>query len=121
MDRKSRILKARVCACAVLTLLIGGALWGREAAAATPQATPQFDSPGDSRTGTTPREQEQFFHAAIVTEDGPLKGILLPDIHAFLGIPYAAPPLGPLRWTPPQPYGRWQGVLEATQFGSPCP
>ncbi|MGE0820716.1 MAG: carboxylesterase/lipase family protein [Candidatus Binatia bacterium] len=58
---------------------------------------------------------------AIVTESGPLKGITSPSINKFLGIPYAAPPVGDLRWTPPQPYGRWHGLLKATNFGNSCP
>lgn len=58
---------------------------------------------------------------AIVTESGPLKGITSPSINKFLGIPYAAPPLGDLRWTPPQRHGRWHGVLDATQIGNYCP
>jgi para-nitrobenzyl esterase len=57
----------------------------------------------------------------IVTESGPLKGITSPSIRKFLGIPYAAPPLGDLRWTPPQRHGRWHGVLDATQIGNYCP
>ena len=57
---------------------------------------------------------------AIVTESGPLEGITSPGINQFLGIPYAKPPLGDMRWTPPRPYGRWPGVRDATQFGSPC-
>jgi para-nitrobenzyl esterase len=40
---------------------------------------------------------------------------------AFLGIPYAAPPIGDLRWKPPQPVGIWRGVRKATQFGTACP
>lgn len=40
--------------------------------------------------------------------------------HAFLGIPYAAPPVGPLRWQPPQPAAKWSGVRDATAFGSHC-
>ncbi len=39
---------------------------------------------------------------------------------AFLGIPYAAPPVGPLRWKPPAPAARWQGTLDASAFGSRC-
>ncbi len=57
---------------------------------------------------------------AIVTQDGPLKGIEVPGIDEFLGIPYAAPPLGNLRWRPPQPHARWQGVFEATHLGNFC-
>lgn len=93
MDSVSRILRAMVCAGAMLTLWIGVTIWGSEAEAAP----------------------------AIVTEDGPLKGIISPDINEFLGIPYAASPLGALRWRPPQPHGHWQGVLKATQLGNPCP
>jgi para-nitrobenzyl esterase len=36
---------------------------------------------------------------------------------AFLGVPYAAPPIGPLRWKPPQPVQKWSGARQATKFG----
>src|SRR6516225_8258365 len=57
---------------------------------------------------------------AIVTESGPVKGILVNTVREYLGIPYAAPPLGALRWLPPQPFGRWKGLLQAAQFGNFC-
>lgn len=57
---------------------------------------------------------------AIVTESGPLKGITTGPVNEYLGIPYAAPPLGALRWLPPKPFGKWHGVFQATQFGSEC-
>ena len=57
---------------------------------------------------------------AIVTQNGPLKGTETATMNEYLGIPYAVPPVGPLRWTPPQPHGRWHGVFQATQFGSEC-
>jgi para-nitrobenzyl esterase len=41
--------------------------------------------------------------------------------HAWLGLPYAAPPTGPLRWKPPQPAAPWEQVREATRFGALCP
>jgi para-nitrobenzyl esterase len=40
--------------------------------------------------------------------------------YAFKGIPYAAPPVGPLRWQAPQPPAPWQGVRDATQYGTAC-
>ena len=40
---------------------------------------------------------------------------------AFLGVPYAAPPIGELRWKPPQPVNQWTGIRNATQFGAVCP
>jgi para-nitrobenzyl esterase len=58
---------------------------------------------------------------AIVTESGPLKGITTGPVNEYRGIPYAAPPLGALRWTPPQSFGKWHGVFQATQFASECP
>jgi para-nitrobenzyl esterase len=40
---------------------------------------------------------------------------------AFLGIPYAAPPVGDLRWRPPQPRASWPGTRAATRYGPACP
>jgi para-nitrobenzyl esterase len=41
-------------------------------------------------------------------------------VKAWLGVPFAAPPLGELRWKPPQPVVPWQGVRAATEFGPQC-
>ena len=41
-------------------------------------------------------------------------------VTAYLGIPFAAPPVGDLRWRPPQPAVHWQGVREADHFGASC-
>lgn len=48
------------------------------------------------------------------------KWILHDTQKAFLGLPYAAPPLGELRWRPPQPPAAWQGVRDATRFAGRC-
>ncbi len=42
------------------------------------------------------------------------------DVRVFKGIPYAAPPVGDLRWKPPQPAAKWDGVRAADQFGNSC-
>jgi len=58
----------------------------------------------------------------VVTDGGKIQGSLSRDgqVRAFLGIPYAAPPVGPLRWKPPQPAAKWSGIRSATSFGSRC-
>jgi para-nitrobenzyl esterase len=58
---------------------------------------------------------------AIVIDQGPLKGINTEKVNMYLGIPYAAPPVGNLRWMPPQPPAKFKGLFRATQFGSACP
>ena len=43
-----------------------------------------------------------------------------PPVDAYLGIPYATPPIGALRWQPPKPAARWSGVRKADAFGPRC-
>jgi len=43
-----------------------------------------------------------------------------PGIRAFKGIPFAAPPVGALRWTAPQPVAKWTGVRDASKYGNVC-
>jgi len=58
----------------------------------------------------------------IKTHNGKVQGAYTADhqVREFKGIPYAAPPVGDLRWQPPQPAAKWKGVRDATQFGSRC-
>jgi para-nitrobenzyl esterase len=60
-----------------------------------------------------------------ITANGAVRGLAVPisggSVNEFLGIPYAAPPVGALRWQPPQPAASWSGVRDATQFGPHCP
>ena len=56
-----------------------------------------------------------------LTESGVVIGAATNGVNQFLGIPYAAPPMGDLRWRPPKRFGFFHGFsLEATQFGSAC-
>jgi len=55
------------------------------------------------------------------TTNGPVRGLANGMVDEFLGIPYAAPPVGALRWRPPQPAASWSGVRDATQFAPHCP
>jgi para-nitrobenzyl esterase len=58
----------------------------------------------------------------IKTDKGKVEGLLTADqkIRAFKGIPFAAPPIGDLRWQPPQPAEKWHGVKLARDFGPHC-
>ncbi len=57
----------------------------------------------------------------VATADGPVRGALSDAIDRYLGIPYAAAPVGNLRWRPPQPHERWTGVRDASAYGNHCP
>ncbi len=57
----------------------------------------------------------------VTTSAGALRGAAQGDIVVFRGIPFAAPPVGALRWRPPQPPAAWDGVRDATKFGPACP
>jgi len=60
----------------------------------------------------------------VVLNDGILEGSQFgppASYAAFLGIQYAAPPVGDLRWQPPQPPASWQGVRVADKYGPACP
>src|SRR6202008_1712629 len=53
-------------------------------------------------------------------DTGTLDGLDTAGWSVFRGIPYAAPPVGNLRWKPPQPAAKWSGVRNATEFGFHC-
>lgn len=57
----------------------------------------------------------------VATQQGPVTGSIADGVASYLGIPYAAPPLGPLRWVAPQPPAQRTTTLAATSYGSYCP
>src|SRR5262245_53701151 len=61
-------------------------------------------------------------NAQIKTATGTVKGAASADgrVRIFKGIPYAAPPVGDLRWKEPQPAATWEGVRDAAEFGRQC-
>ncbi len=82
--------------------------------AATPEpgaAQPSGPAPAPALTTDTPI-------VAIAT--GELQGVREHGVFVFKGIPYAAPPVGVLRWHEPQPPLSWQGVRPADAFGHAC-
>jgi para-nitrobenzyl esterase len=56
----------------------------------------------------------------VKVEGGRIEGRIEDGVRAFKGIPFAAPPVGELRWQAPQPVKPWQGVRQAAAFGNRC-
>jgi len=59
--------------------------------------------------------------AIVKIKTGKLEGYYEDSLYIFKGIPYAAPPVGELRWMPPQPPKKWNGVREAKKYGPIAP
>jgi para-nitrobenzyl esterase len=77
-------------------------------------ATPAASKPAAARTPTP----------ELCIDSGTLRGLVVgdkKDVHVYKGIPYAAPPVGELRWKPPQPVHPWSGVRDCFEFGAACP
>jgi para-nitrobenzyl esterase len=63
----------------------------------------------------------QALAATVATDAGRLRGAEAHGVAAYEGVPFAAPPLGPLRWREPQPVPPWPGIREASAFAPACP
>jgi para-nitrobenzyl esterase len=73
---------------------------------------------GACATGPAPAPADPL---SVRIDTGALHGALDGDIASFKGVPYAAPPVGDLRWRPTQPAVKWQGVRDASSYGAICP
>jgi para-nitrobenzyl esterase len=58
--------------------------------------------------------------AVVRVESGQVQGVIADGVESFKGIRFAAPPVGELRWRPPQPAAPWTGVRQAVEFGANC-
>ena len=56
----------------------------------------------------------------VKIDTGLLSGVTVDGVESFKGIPFAAPPVGNLRWRAPQPAAKWDGVRAADKFGFAC-
>ena len=69
----------------------------------------------------TPRDVSSDAAPTVAINEGAVRGAITGGGYCFLGLPFAAPPTGDLRWRPPRPPAAWQGVRDATRFGPSCP
>jgi para-nitrobenzyl esterase len=67
------------------------------------------------------READSTETITVETESGRLAGVRRGSVASFKGIPFARPPVGPLRWRLPEPAAPWTGARDATGFAPTCP
>lgn len=70
---------------------------------------------------STPERAIPSTDSIVTIGPGAIRGVRTGGVHAFLGIPYAAPPFGPGRLRPPRPVPPWTGIRDATAFGPEPP
>ena len=70
--------------------------------------------------GQTPPPAAPLVPTDAKVAAGALRGYVQDGVKIFKGVPYAQPPVGALRWRPPQPAAAWTGVRAAQAFGSDC-
>ncbi len=58
--------------------------------------------------------------SVVLTDAGPVQGVRADGLTVYKGIPFAAPPVGPLRWREPQPVKPWKEVRKAEKFAPAC-
>ena len=107
-----RVRTGLVRGAAVVAVLITAAACTSATAHTSATSSPGLGSGGNAaRSGSL----------VVSTAGGAVRGKAVAATHEFLGIPYAAPPVGVLRWQPPRPAAPWHGVRAATSFAPRCP
>ena len=95
-----------------LLCLVGGLAW--------PLACGTRAGPPSSGSPASPIREDRAL--VVSTDRGPLAGKVLDGgVRAFLGVPFAAPPVGALRWRPPAEAPPWTAPRDATTVGPACP
>ena len=76
-------------------------------------------APGSPAVSTAPGAQPELT-SSVRVDGGQISGLDEGAVRTFRGIPYAAPPVGDLRWRPPEPVRSWAGVRRCTAYGPSC-
>jgi len=76
---------------------------------------------GSSHSPSHSQSPGQSTGLVVTTAGGAVRGKAVAATDEFLGIPYAAPPVGALRWQPPRPPAPWAGVRDAVSYAPHCP
>src|SRR6266542_3327877 len=77
--------------------------------------------PGTGGSGASCQTTVQAAPGIVLTDKGPVAGTAATTAYSYLGIPYAAPPIGPLRWRPPVEPACHAELLDASALGNICP
>ncbi|WP_438003094.1 carboxylesterase/lipase family protein [Sorangium sp. So ce321] len=104
----------------ILLGLLAAACSSSESASTGPGGGGGAGDGGAGGTGGAGGSAEAAAPLRIDTDKGPVEGEVVGSTRAFLGIPYAAPPTGALRWKPPAPHEPWTEALKAVEVGPAC-
>ena len=104
-------------AAAAAVLIAAAACTTATAGPSHSQSPSQGQSPGPGQSAG----HGQGTGLVVTTADGAVRGKAVAATDDFLGIPYAAPPVGALRWQPPRPPAPWHGVRQAVSYAPHCP
>lgn len=83
--------------------------------------TPTTDAPVATDTPAATDVPPDPPRPMVTTTRGPVLGVVEDGIQHYYGIPYAAPPVGPLRWRAPEPAAAWTAPRDAARKGAACP
>src|SRR6185437_8601514 len=114
ISARQRVRTGLVRGAAVAAVLITAAACTGATANTSPTSNP-------SRSYGTNAGATNSGGLVVATADGAVRGKTVAATDEYLGIPYAAPPVGALRWQPPKPPAPWHGVRSAASFAPHCP